>query len=174
MEISGSPNYFRVDELPLGYERQILYLYLARQGLDQNSTDSAEATARGTYEAQMRAKSATAELPARLHGRSEIPDRSFPLPRSKAHSVASFRKHMAQASAYRPVDWYFEDLLPSPRPMDFRLHKTEACPSVFVVRSDAPKGNQFPYPIQGLIEDSLVMTEWMPPQLGKKQKLLSG
>ena len=163
--------FFRVDELPLGYEKQILYLYLARQGLDQNSTDSTEAFTRGTYEAQMRAKSAM-QLNY-LH--DFLGDRKFRIGlsrylRSKEHSVASFRENMAQASAYRSVDWYFEDLLPSPRPMDFRLNKTEACPSVFVVRSDAPKGNQFPYPVQGFMKDSLVMTEWMPQQLGKKSK----
>ena len=107
--------FFRVDELPLGYERQVLYLYLARQGLDQNSSDSAEAFTRGTYEAQMRAKSAM-QLNY-LH--DFMGDRNFRIGlsrslRSKEHSVASIREHMAQASTYRSVDWYFDDLLSSP------------------------------------------------------------
>lgn len=163
--------FFRVDELPLGYQRQLLYLYLARQGLDQLSTDSTEAYTRGTYEAEMKSKSSL-QLNY-LH--DYVGDRKFRYGISQylnetQKSALAFETSMGNASPYRSVDWFFRGMIDNPQPLDIQLHKTEDCPSLFVATTSARKGNQFPYPINGFIKDSLVMTEWFQPHIKKEGK----
>jgi hypothetical protein len=163
--------FFRVNELPLGYQRQLLYLYLARQGLDQVSIDSTEAYTRGTYEAEMKSKSSL-QLNY-LH--DFMGDRKFRYGISQylnrdQKSAKVFEEAMSKASPYRPVDWYFDDLISNVQPLDIKLHKAEDCPSLFVVTTSARKGNSFPYSTSGFIGDSLVMTEWFEPHIKKAGK----
>lgn len=162
--------FFKVDELPIGYSQQLLYLYLARQGLDQAVTDSAEAFTRGTYDAEMKGK--TVMQLNYLH--DYVGDRRY------RQAIADFlqgernrdqfQKALATYQPYKPLDWFFDDMQMGPQPLDIRLHKTEACESLFVVRTSARKGGALPYPISGYIGDSLVMTEWFGPHEKKEGK----
>lgn len=162
--------FFKVDELPIGYSQQLLYLYLARQGLDQSVTDSAEAFTRGTYDAEMKGK--TVMQLNYLH--DYVGDRRF------RQAIADFlksdrkrdqlEKALTTYQAYKPLDWFFDDMQQGAQPLDLRLHKTEACESLFVVTTSARKGGAMPYPVSGYIGDSLVMTEWFGPHEKKQGK----
>lgn len=162
--------FFKVDELPITYGNQLLYLYLARQGLDQSVSDSAEAFTRGTYAAQLEAK--TVMQLNYLH--DYLGDRRFRAAISQylqsARTAKSFRSTVEKASPYKPVDWFFDQMQEGDQPLDIRLHKTENCPSLFVTTTSARKGSSLPYPISAYIQDSLVMTEWFAPHEKKQGK----
>ncbi len=154
--------FFDTDALPLSYKNQLLHLFLARQGLVQPSTDSAESYTRGTYEAQMRGLSSM-QLNY-LH--DVLGQRNFKMGvnqylQSEFRSPSSFERALSSQKK-KDLQWFFKDYQPSPALQDIKLVKTEVCPSLFTVSTRSLKKPEISYPVSGFIGDSLVMTEWFP------------
>ena len=159
---------FDTDALPLGYQNQLLYLFLARQGLVQLANDSAEAYTRGTYLAQMRGLTALqlnylhdylgpAAFKRSLH-------QYLKGPKSEAAFKTSFQKGNRKS-----INWFFDGFQSSPTPLNQKLLNAEWCPSLFVVNSKS-LGTQIPYPISAFRNDSLIMEEWFLPHAQKEGK----
>ena len=152
--------FFDTDALPLSYQNPMLYLYLARQGIDQSPADSVGAFSRGGWEALFEAKSVlhynyladysgTRNFRRGVHDYLAQPERS----------LLALRQSV-QYYSVRPLSGFFDTVLVAPAPIDLRLVRAEDCPSVQTVtvrQSRTPAG----FPITGMPADStLPMVDW--------------
>ena len=154
--------FFDTDALPLSYKNQLLHLFLARQGLVQPSTDSAESYTRGTYEAQMRGLSSMQlnylhDILGQRYFKIGMNSYLLGENRNPQHFQAAF-----SLAKKTDLSWFFQNYQPSQTLQDIQLVKTESCPSLFTVSTKSSKKPEVSYPVSGFIGDSLVMTEWFP------------
>lgn len=163
-------SFFDTDALPLSYQNQILYLFLARQGIDQSVVDSAGSYTRGGWDALFEAKSS-------MH-LNYLSDRMGPRNFSRGlnayiaqqeRSVRAFRGAMQRFSVY-PLSGFFDTVLTSNQPFDVRILKQERCPSIQTV-SYRQKRLMADFPIEGVSETGISTIDWQQARGGRQNSL---
>lgn len=160
-----------LDKFDYAYQNQFLWLFLARQGLDQSLSTPADSLSRLNYEAVAQAKS----FLAFSHLRAYIGDANF------RRSMARFYKAFSPSKAptdqleaafhyFSPkqVDWFFDSLVPSADYYDYQLLDLDRCPTLSVVKVRNNGDLAVPYSVTGYRNGTPVLTEWFPGHLGVK------
>ena len=152
--------FFDVDHYPISYQNRMLYLYMARQGLDQPLNDEAKDFSRFNREAVLKGKSALWYSYLRIYvgeknflrGMQRWSETSDGSPESLVNAMKYYHN--------QNLDWLLADLYTTTKKLDYKLVKTENCTSVYTatVRN---KGNlAVPFSITGFKGDAPVLTEW--------------
>ena len=163
---------FDLDEFSYSYQNYFLYLFLVRQGLDQQINTSADSLSRLNYEAISQGKTALAFR----HLRAYLGDKDF---RRAMQDWLSFDKAdesdplvtlKAKMNYYspKPLDWFFDDLLNSADFADYRLLEHDYCSTVSTVKVKNRGHLPLPYSITGYKNGEPVLTEWFEGHLGTK------
>ena len=121
---------FDLDEFDYGYQNQFLWLYIVRQGLDQSMSTTADSLSRYNYEAITKAKT--------YLGLSHLKAYSGELPFKRAmykylmdgKATPEQLKKSLQFYFFRDVDWFFGDFVHTNKEHDYRIIKTDYCPTV--------------------------------------------
>lgn len=156
---------FSLDEFDYGYQNQFLYLFLARQGLDQKIATPADSLTRLNYEAVAQGKAYLAlnhfrgytSAPNFKRAMRQYWQKSMERPASPASLKKSF-----QYFVNRDVNWFFEDWLHSDKAYDYRLKKFDHCPTISTATVQNKGALNLPYSLTGFKDGKPVLTEWFP------------
>lgn len=162
---------FALDDYDYSYQNRFLYLFLARQGLDQSLSAPADSLSRLNYQAIIQAKSYL----ALSHLRAYLGERDFK--RGMARYYARFRGKSPGAPALqsslayysaKELDWFFNQMLPAAAIYDYQLLSVDHCATVTVAKV-AQRGDQkLPYSLTGYREGKPVLTEWYEGHAGQR------
>lgn len=162
---------FDLDELDYSYENQILYLFLARQGLDQAMGAPMDSLTRLNVKAIQEAKA----FLALNHLRAYMGERDFRRGMSRylqQNAGQSVSPHdLQQAWAYytpKSIDWFFGDFITGKDYYDYKLVKIDHCPTVATATVRNLGHLAVPFSITGYINGEKVLTEWQEGHLGEK------
>lgn len=162
--------FFALDQFDYSYQNQFLYLYLARQNLDQPMSASVDSLTRLNYEAIAQAK----VYMALSHFREYMGAYNFGRAINKFYT-----NHQGQATAQnlkksfyyysnKPIDWFFKDWLNTTGTYDYRLVKTEYCPTISTATVTNTGTLTLPYSLTGIKDGKPVLTQWYEGHTGKK------
>lgn len=157
-----------LDEFDYAYQNQFLYLFLARQGLDQALTTPTDSLSRLNYEGMAQAKT----FLAFDHLRAYTGERNFK--RSMARFAAAKRptpqklQNSFNYYAVKPVNWFFDSYLPSNEIYDYRLKQIDHCPTVTTATVQNLGAQNIPYSLTGFKDGQEVITEWFAGHQGQK------
>lgn len=160
--------FFALDAFDYSYQNQFLYLYLARQGLDQSMATPADSLSRLNYEAIAQAKT----YMALSHLRGYVSEKTFK--RSMKRFVdQQTAEPVALHNAFdyyhnQPVDWFFNTWVPSPLEYNYTLKKTDYCPTISTATVKNNGELSIPYSLTGIKDGKPVLTEWHDGHDGKK------
>lgn len=160
-----------LDDFDYAYQNQFLWLFLARQGLDQRLNSPADSLSRLNYEAVAQAKS----FLVLSHLRAYLGEVDF------RRGMARFcRQYQAQDAApaqlqaafqyYSPktLDWFFDTLVNSADYYDYQVLDLDHCPTITTL-TVANKGHlAIPFSVTGYQNGEAVLTEWFPGHLDKR------
>jgi len=161
---------FDLDELAYSYENHMLYLFLARQGLDQPLGSTAHELTRLNLKAIAEAKAYL----ALNHLRQYVGVKNFK--RSLARYLAADYpqydplKLQQELDYYsnKNLDWFFKEGLSSADFYDYKLAQLDYCPTVATANIHNLGHRAVPYSLTGYQDGQKVLTEWHPGHLGKK------
>lgn len=163
--------FFDLDEFENPYQNSFLYLYLARQNLDQSMATSADSLTRLNYEAIVEAKSYLSFN----HLRAYVGDGAFR--RSVSRYIQNFNDSASATaqleSAFdfyhnQPVNTFFEALPNTTASYDFALVNTDYCPTVATATVINRGKLMLPYSLTGYKDGKAGYTEWFQPHEGEK------
>ncbi len=158
-----------LNKFDYSYQNQYLYLFLARQGLDQPLNTPADSLTRLNYGAVPMAKSYL----ALNHLREYVGDRNF------SRGMNAFLKNedlttplaLEKSLRYyhnRNISWFFNDWLSSSEIYDYRMGKFEHCPTISTARVSNKGRLNLPYSITGYKNGKPVITEWLDGHSDKR------
>lgn len=162
---------FDLDELDYSYENQLVYLFLARQGLDQSMGAPMDSLTRLNVKAIHEAKA----FLALHHLRAYIGERDFRrgmsryLHQNAGKSVTP--KDLQEAWDYytpKSIKWCFGDFINGKDYYDYQLVKIDYCPTIATATVRNLGHLAVPYSITGYKNGEKVLTEWHEGHLGKK------
>lgn len=161
---------FSLDQFDYGYQNQFLYMFLARQGLDQPISTPADSLTRLNYEAAIQAKTYL----ALSHLREYISEPNFK--RSlRDFSRENIGKHPGPSELEgklrfyfnRDLDW-FNRWIHSAGKYDYQLWSTDHCPTVSTATIKNKGDLALPFSITGIKDGKAVLTEWHEGFTGTK------
>lgn len=161
--------FFALDAFDYSYQNQFLYLYLARQGLDQPIGTPADSLSRLNYEAIAEAKTFMALSHLRAYVSTNTFKRSMKrfVEDSSATSVSLLRSSFKYFSN-RSIDWFFDDWVPSSKSYDYALTKTDYCPTISTATVKNKGDLILPYSLTGIKDGKEVLTQWYEGHEDKK------
>jgi hypothetical protein len=152
--------FFDVDHYPIAYQNRMLYLYMARQGLDQPLNNTSAEYSRFNREAVVLGKSSLWFS----YLRSYVGEKNFLRGMHRWRETCDGSpESLIRAMRYyhnQDLNWLLGDLYTTAKKLDYKLVKTDYCNSVYTatVRN---KGNlSIPFSITGFNGDAPVLTEW--------------
>lgn len=161
---------FSLHEFDFGYQNQFLYLFLARQGLDQKMSAPADSLTRLNYESVSQAKAYL----SLNHFRGYAGERNFVRAMHRFTSMADSTgasPDLLQGSfdyyLNRDTHWFFNTWIHSAAKYDYKLSKAEYCPTVATVRVKNKGQLNLPFSITGFKDGEPVLTEWFEGHEGK-------
>lgn len=162
--------FFALDQFDYSYQNQFLFLYLARQNLDQKMIAPADSLTRLNYEAIAQAKT----YMALSHVRQYISPRSFARGMNRyvenysgianAHSLQKSLEYFCN----RDVDWFFNKWIKTTEIYDYQLIETDHCPTISTATVKNTGSLVIPYSLTGFKDGNAVLTEWFDGHEGKK------
>ncbi len=161
---------FALDQFDYSYQNQFLYLYLARQNLDQPMSAPVDSLSRLNYEAIAQAK----VYMALSHLREFVTPYNFSRSmrrfylNHKGGATANNLKSSFHYYSNKPVNWFFEDWVPTTGTYDYRLLKTEYCPTISTATVTNTGTLTLPYSLTGIKDGKPVLTQWYDGHTGKK------
>lgn len=152
--------FFDVDHYPIAYQNRMLYLYMARQGLDQPLSDNATDFSRFNREAVVLGKSALWFS----YLRNYVGEKNFLRGMHRwSETCDGNPESLISAMRYyhnQDLNWLLEDLYTTTKKLDYKLMKTENCTSVYTA-TVKNKGNlAIPFSITGFKDGTPVLSEW--------------
>jgi hypothetical protein len=163
--------FFDLDEFTNPYQNAFLYLYLARQNLDQAMATNVDSLTRLNYEAVIEAK---AYLSFR-HLRAYVGDPNFKRAIHRYYTqytdTVSAQVQLQNAFAFyhnQPVAAFFGDYTLENTVYDFALVHTDYCPTVATATVINRGTVMLPYSLTGYKDNKAIYTEWFQPHEGKR------
>lgn len=150
-----------LNQFRYSYQNQYLYLFLARQGLDQPLNTPADSLTRLNYGAVPLAKSYLVlnHLSSYTGNNSFRRGMNLFMANENNHSVS----HLEAALSYyhnRNLKWFFEDWIGSAEIYDYKLKKFDYCPTVATAEVKKKGRLNIPYSLTGYQKGQPVLTEW--------------
>ncbi len=162
--------FFALDQFDYSYQNQFLYLYLARQNLDQPMSTPVDSLTRLNYEAIAQAK----VYMALSHLREFVSPYNFSRSMRRFYlnhngeANANNLKRSFQYFANKPVGWFFDEWISTTKTYDYRLVKTEYCPTISTATVTNTGALSLPYSLTGIKDGKPVLTQWYEGHTGKK------
>ncbi|MGB0177525.1 MAG: hypothetical protein ACPF9D_10190, partial [Owenweeksia sp.] len=163
--------FFELDEFDYSFQNQLLFLFLARQGLDQPMGTPADSLSRLNYEAAAQGKTYL----ALSHLKEYTGERAFNRAMRKFYLENREKKARPQQlekslSFYfsQDINWFFDDLVSEARKSDYAILDVDHCPTVTTATIQNKGVSNLPYSLTGIKDDEVVITEWFPGHEGKK------
>jgi hypothetical protein len=164
--------FFDLDEFENPYQNAFLYLYLARQNLDQPLNTRVDSLTRLNYDAIAEAKS----FLLLYHLRAYVGERNFKRSMyrfiDRYNDTLSARQQLKMAFSYyhnQPVNAFFDVMPNSTAHYDFAITHTDYCPTVATATVINRGGLMLPYSLTGYKDGMPIHTEWFQPHVGKRQ-----
>lgn len=163
---------FDLDEFEYGYQNQFLWLYIARQGLDQAMSTPADSLSRLNYEAITQAKTylGLSHLEAYSGNRNfrRSMNRFYLENKNNPNTSSKDLKSAFKYFVFRDVDWFFDNLVKSDQEHDYQILKTDYCSTVSTATIVNKKSLAIPFSLTGYKDGKEVVTEWFDGHTGKK------
>lgn len=163
---------FDLDEFEYGYQNQFLWLYIARQGLDQAMRTPADSLSRLNYEAITQAKTylSLSHLEAYCGKRNfrRSMNRYYSEKKNRDYSSSKDLESAFKYFIFRDLNWFFEVLVKSDQEHDYQIVKTDYCSTVSTATIRNKKSLAIPFSLTGYKDGKEVITEWFPGHLGEK------
>lgn len=163
---------FDLDEFDFGYQNQFLWLYIARQGLDQAMNTPADSLSRLNYEAITQAKTylSLSHLEAYAGKRNfrRSMNRFYQENRNNPNTNSSDLKKAFNYFIFRDVTWFFDSLVKSDKEHDYQILKTDYCSTVSTATIVNKKTLAIPFSLTGYKDGEEIVTEWFDGHTGKK------
>lgn len=162
---------FQLDAYPYYTQNQFLYLFLARQGLDQPMSTPVDSLTLLNYEGITQAKTYL----ALSHLKNYIGDYNFKRGMkyyysqglNKVSNPDLLKKSLGYYSN-KEQDWFFNTWLYSNAKYDYRLVNTDYCPTVSTATIKNAGGLVIPYSLTGYKDGKPILTEWHSGHDGTK------
>ncbi len=155
--------FFELDEFDYDFQNQLLFLFLARQGLDQPMGTPADSLSRLNYDACAQGKSYL----ALSHLKQYMGERDFNRSLRKFYLENRGQRvkprHLQKAMSFyffRELDWFFTDLVDHPYKIDYALTEVDHCPTITTATVANRGSSTMPYSLTGIKDDQAVITEW--------------
>ena len=166
---------FSLDNFDYAYQNQYLYLFLARQGLDQPIATPADSLTRLNYKAMEQAKTYLAmnhlkEYSGTRNFKRAMHDFTF-----GKRGLKSSPKDLKSSFEYyvtRDVNWFFDDWIHSSEINDYALRNYDYCSTVATAKVKNKGRISIPYSITGYKDGDEVLTEWFEGHDGSKVQQL--
>lgn len=163
--------FFELDEFDYDFQNQLLFLFLARQGLDQPMGTPADSLSRLNYEASAQGKTYL----ALSHLKEYTGERAFNRAlrkfylenRGKKSGTTALKKSIA-FYFYGDLDWFFNDLVEEAYKSDYAILATDHCPTVTTATISNKGSSLMPFSLSGIKDDQVVITEWFAGHTGTK------
>ncbi len=162
--------FFALDEFDYGYQNRFLFLFLQRQGLDQNALATIDSLSRLNYEAIVQAKSQLNLAHLRAYTGDADFRRSmarFVHPRQKTITPQALRESFEYYSP-KPLAWFFDTLILSAEIYDYQLLAYDHCPTVSTATVRNTGDLDIPYSLTGYKEGQAGITQWYQGHVGKR------
>lgn len=168
---SAFARFFDLDEQEYKTENELLYLYMARQDLDQPISDSSSYFSRLNYGAIVYSKAAMAFD----YMRGYLGDRLFQWSLNEYFKRWAFKhpdendlKEIFEQAAGKDLSWFFDDIIGSDKKLDYQLIGAEHCTYVYTATVRNTGDIIAPYSITGVKDGNPVLTEWFEGHKGTK------
>jgi hypothetical protein len=159
------------DQFDYSYQNQFLYLFLARQGLDQAISTPLDSLSRLNYEGISQGKT----FLLFNHLRGYLGETTFK--RSMARYIQLNRgktvnpQDLEAALTFysnQPITWFFQEGVHSAERFDYQLATTDHCPTVTTATVINRGKLNLPYSITGYKNGEKIITEWFQGHSGKR------
>ena len=160
--------FFALDAFDYSYQNQFLYLYLARQGLDQSISTPADSLSRLNYEAIAQAKTYMALSHLRANVSTNTFKRSMKRYAESGHALPDKLEESFQYYHNQDVSWFFKKWVHSSLPYNYSLDKVESCPTISTATVNNKGELDLPFSLTGVKNGEPVLTEWHQGHDGKK------
>jgi hypothetical protein len=157
-----------IDQHPLSYQNNLLYYFLARQGLDQPIASSTADFTPLNYQSILQAKTSIALQHLKAFLKPAVFYQGI---ESILQAPDSLVPDSTWAQAFRqrkPTDWFFENYWYSNRTTDYRITNIAKCNSIYAVTVKNHGSAAVPFPITGYKEGEEFITIWYPGHEGKR------
>lgn len=167
--------FLELDEFDYDYQNHFLMLYISRQGLDQTMDTPADSLSKFNYEAIVQAKTYLGlghmqEYMGKNTFKRSM--RKFFIDNKDKEGVSpTDLKKSFQFFFFRDVDWFFNDLVTTNKEHDYKLVKTDYCPTISTATIRNTQQSAIPFSLTGIKDGEEVITEWFPGHTGKKDLL---
>jgi len=162
---------FDFDSFDYGYQNQFLYLFLARQGLDQSIANPVDSLSRLNYEGMVQGKTFLLLNHLRAYMGTQNFRRGMARYWAQNLGRAVAPQDLQQALVYysiKPLDWFFEEGLHSAEIFDYQLAKTDHCPTVTTATVRNEGRLNLPYSLTGYKDGKAIITEWFQGHSGQR------
>ncbi len=161
---------FDIDHYPIRYQNRMLFLYMARQGLDEPLSDDEEVFSRANYQAVVKGKTAMMFQYVRDYTGNNNFKRSMHrwLANTKGENTATDFKNNIAYYCNKNTDWILGDIYSTNNKLDYALVKSEHCSSVYTATIKNKGEILTPYSITGYKDGKPVLQEWFEGHKGKK------
>jgi hypothetical protein len=160
-----------LNKFEYAYQNQYLYLFLARQGLDQPLSTPADSLTRLNYGAVPLAKSYLAFNHLSIYAGARNFRRGMNRFLSNTENTAVQDLHKSMAFYHnRDLDWFFEEWINSEEIYDYQLKKYDYCPTIATARIKNKGRLNLPYSLTGYKNGEPVITEWFEGHDSVKNK----
>ncbi len=163
--------FFDIDKQEYKTQNELLYLYMARQGLDQPIGDSADYFSRLNYGAIAYGKAAMAFD----YLRGYLGDRLFKWSLEEYYKRWAFKhpdenslRDIFEQAAGKDLSWFFDDIINSSKKLDYQLVTVEHCSYIYTATVRNSGDIIAPYSITGIKDGEPVLTEWFDGHEGTK------
>tara|TARA_B100001245_G_scaffold236514_1_gene227985 strand:+ start:19120 stop:21789 length:2670 start_codon:yes stop_codon:yes gene_type:complete len=163
--------FFELDEFDYAFQNQLLFLFLARQGLDQPMGTPADSLSRLNYEASAQGKTYLALSHLKEYAGERAFNRAmrkYYLENRGTQSKPQDLRKSISYYFYQDVSWFFDALVEQAPKNDYALLDVDHCPTVTTVTVENKGSAPTPYSLTGIKDDKVVITEWFPGHQGKK------
>lgn len=160
--------FFKVEDYPVRYQNRLLYLYMARQGLDQPLSDTVFAYNRFNREAVLQGKSVLWYS----YMRNFVGEKNFLRAIRRFAQVGNGTpEDLINAMKYyhfQDVNWLLDSLYTTTGKIDYKIKRTDHCNSVYTATIKNNGNIATPFSITGYKNGKPVLTEWHTGFTGKK------
>lgn len=158
----------QINQYPLSYQNNLLYYFLARQGLDQPIASSTEDFTPLNYQSILQSKTSIAltHLKSYLKPAAFYQGIEFILQAPDSLIPDSIWAHAFRQR--KPTDWFFDTYWYSNRTTDYRISKIAKCNSIYAVTVKNHGSAAVPYPITGYKNGDEFITIWYPGHQAKR------
>ena len=162
---------FSLDDFQYSYQNQFLYLYLARQGLDQEYKAPSDSLTKLNYEAIPKAKS----FLGYNHLNKYVGDRDFNRAMKDYMSDAQDTLVEEERLEYflnyysnKEIEWFTREYMLRQARFDYNIISEDHCPTVATLTVKNNSNFAPPYSVSHYKDGKLVFTEWIEGHTGTK------